>query len=384
MRIRDLIEKVAVQWPPYRQKGRVDSSDPVYELVTAQFPEALQSHVAAFKSILVEGSTGAGNITAAPWIGLFDRRLTTSATAEYYVVYLFSTDLSTVTLALAFGTTQFEKQFGGPAGAFPRMRLAAIRLQEMFNHRIPANLARGPIGLAARPRQKLHFAYEQSTILSYAPYSVTALPDESQLVSHLQQLVSLYTEIVSDPLEPTVDRLVEAVVDAAPALQEIEVRDFELRPPRANREPDNRNGSRRRYSPESRKVGDGGERVVLTYERDRLTKLGRPDLADRIRWHAQELEFVGWDITSFESDATEIFIEVKSCVGKTITSVNLTVNEWQAACDPVRRGRYYIYLGTSALSSRPVIERLCNPAAYVEGGQVMCTPTVYALELWHN
>lgn len=99
-------------------------------------------------------------------------------------------------------------------------------------------------------------------------------------------------------------------------------------------------GGRRRYSPESRKVGDAGERVVLSYERDRLTKQGRPDLADRIRWHAQNQEFVGWDITSFDGDDHEIFIEVKSSVGKTISAVNISVNEWQAACDPARRDRY--------------------------------------------
>jgi hypothetical protein len=87
-----------------------------------------------------------------------------------------------------------------------------------------------------------------------------------------------------------------------------------------------------------------------------LTKLGHPDLADRIRWHAQELDFVGWDITSFDVDETEIFIEVKSSVGKTISAVNLTVNEWQAACDAVRRDRYYIYVVTSALSGKPIID----------------------------
>ena len=44
---------------------------------------------------------------------------------------------------------------------------------------------------------------------------------------------------------------------------------------------------KRRFSPESRKVGDAGERVVLDYERMRLIKIGRQDLADRVRGHAQ-------------------------------------------------------------------------------------------------
>jgi len=108
MAIRDLIQQIVAGWPAYQQKGRVDKTEPVYTLVTSLFPEALLPHVAEYESIVAEGSTGAGNITAAPWIALFDRRLTSSATTEYYVVYLFSTDMSTVTLCLAFGTTQFE------------------------------------------------------------------------------------------------------------------------------------------------------------------------------------------------------------------------------------------------------------------------------------
>ena len=186
MAIRDLIEQIAALWPAYHQKGRVDSRDPVYELVTTQFPEALLPHVAAFNYVKAEGSTGRGEITAAPWIALFDRRLMTSATTEYYLVYLFSTDMSAVTLTLAFGTTQLKKQFGGPVNAFPRMRSAATRLEEMYKHLIPAHLTRGPIDLAATPRQKLHYAYQQSTILSYVPYRIGALPEVLQIVADLR------------------------------------------------------------------------------------------------------------------------------------------------------------------------------------------------------
>lgn len=48
---------------------------------------------------------------------------------------------------------------------------------------------------------------------------------------------------------------------------------------------------------------------------------------------------------------------------------------------PVRRERYYIYIVTSALSGKPIIERLRNPASYVERGQLFCGPVVYELQL---
>lgn len=383
MALRDLIEQIAADWPTYHQKETVESDDPVFEMITVQFPHALQPYVAAEDTIVVEGSSGRGNITAAPWIALFDRRLTTSATTGYYVVYLFSTDMSAVTLTLAFGTTQFEAQFGGPAKAFPRMRAAASRLQEMFNHLIPADLARGPIDLAASRRQKLHYAYQQATILSCPPYRIGALPDEARFVSDLQTLVRLYVQIVSDPLEPTVERLVESVVEPAARVEEIEVREFEPRPMRKGRDSSGSGNKRkgRRYSPESRKVGDAGEKAVVLYERKRLMELGRQDLADRVRWHGPEREFVGWDITSFDDDGSQFFIEVKSSAGKAISCVDLTVNEWEAACHAEKRERYYIYLVTDALSAVPCIERLRNPAAYVDSGQLPCEPIIFELQL---
>ena len=122
-------------------------------------------------------------------------------------------------------------------------------------------------------------------------------------------------------------------------------------------------------------------RAVMRYERERLVKRGRQDLADRVRWHAQAQEFVGWDITSFDDDGNECFIEVKSSVGKPVASVALTVNEWQAACDTRRRNRYYIYLVSNALSAMPSIERLRNPASRVEERQLSCAPIVYELTL---
>jgi hypothetical protein len=381
--IRDLIREIAADWPSYHRKARVDKADRVYALVTVDCPSTLCRYIAGYDNVTAEGSTGAGNITAAPWIGLFDCRLTTSATSGYYVVYLFSTDMATVTLSLAFGTTQFEKQFGGPLSAFPRMRAAAGRLQEMFNHLIPTQMLRGPIDLHAEPRQKLHHSYEQAAILSYPPYPIGALPEESQLVADLQALVKLYTDIVSDPLEATVDRLVEAVVEPATTVEIIEVQDFQPRRPRNTRltVDSTTRGRERRYSPESRKVGDAGERVVLRYERDRLINLGRPDLADRIRWHGQQQDFCGWDITSFDAAGNEFYIEVKSSIGKAISCITLTVNEWHAACSAKRKERYYIYLVTNALSVAPRIERLHNPASYVDEGKLPCEAIIYELQL---
>jgi hypothetical protein len=208
---------------------------------------------------------------------------------------------------------------------------------------------------------------------------VEALPGEKQLVTDLRELVALYTAIASDPMDVTVERLVEAAVEPATQLSSITVHEFQPRERKKKVQPSMKD--LRRYSPESRKVGDAGEHIVIKHERARLLKAGRPDLADRVRWHAQHLEFPGWDITSFADDGREVFIEVKSSVRKTVSSVNLTANEWDAARDPSRRDHYLIYLVTNALSSAPIIERLANPASLVDEGKITCEPIVYVVDL---
>jgi 5-methylcytosine-specific restriction protein A len=139
----------------------------------------VRPHLKEFGQLKFKGSTGAGNITAAPWMAVFDPRLTKGATTGYYVVYLFSIDLKTITLCLAFGTTQFEKQFGGPAKAFPRMREAASRLQDLFRQLVPKTLSREPIQLGATPRDSTEEGYEErgglfifSAASSFRPNSV--------------------------------------------------------------------------------------------------------------------------------------------------------------------------------------------------------------------
>jgi len=211
------------------------------------------------------------------------------------------------------------------------MRSAATRLQEMFNHLIPAWMSRAPIDLAAGIRQRMHYTYQQASILSYAPYRLGALPQEQVLASDLRSLVGLYDAIVSDPLEATVDQLVEAVATPASSIETITVSDFEPRPPSNAMASASIDKRTRRYSPESRKVGDAGERIVVRHEQERLARIGRQDLADRVRCHGQEKEFLGWDITSFDEGGKEVFIEVKSSIGKYVSCVHLTGNEWDAA-----------------------------------------------------
>ncbi|MFY9946204.1 MAG: DUF3578 domain-containing protein, partial [Exiguobacterium chiriqhucha] len=57
------------------------------------------------KKYAITGSVGKGNWATIPWIGFFDRSITSSATKGYYLVYLFKSDMSGFYLSLNQGYT---------------------------------------------------------------------------------------------------------------------------------------------------------------------------------------------------------------------------------------------------------------------------------------
>lgn len=62
-----------------------------------------------------------------------------------------------------------------------------------------------------------------------------------------------------------------------------------------------------------RQLGRAGERWVLDLEREQLSRSGRPDLANQVRWVADlDGDGAGYDILSFRPDGRERWIEVKT------------------------------------------------------------------------
>ena len=100
MNIRNLISEIALEWPEYKARVKVEQAGRAYDLVVNKFPEQLESIAENTDYLIFRGSTGQGNITAAPWIATFDKRITDIATSGYYVIYLFSIDLQRLYLEI--------------------------------------------------------------------------------------------------------------------------------------------------------------------------------------------------------------------------------------------------------------------------------------------
>lgn len=101
-----------------------------------------------------------------------------------------------------------------------------------------------------------------------------------------------------------------------------------------------------------------GELIVLQFERERLTRAGKPDLASRIEHIALSNPAAGYDVLSFGEDGTPRMIEVKATVAgpSTQTSFFLTRNELETARRTLESGgRFFLYRVFKVKSKAPKV-----------------------------
>ena len=92
--------------------------------------------------------------------------------------------------------------------------------------------------------------------------------------------------------------------------------------------------------------GTRGEEIIMKAEREKLLKLKRPDLAERVQWKSREVDGLGYDIESYETDDDGkneriIFIEVKSTSEDKLSPFFVSQNEINVSKE--KGDNYYIY-----------------------------------------
>jgi hypothetical protein len=120
-----------------------------------------------------------------------------------------------------------------------------------------------------------------------------------------------------------------------------------------------------------RDVGDAGEDFVYQFERNRLRRAGRSDLAGRIDWISQRVIGRGYDIKSFETDGSPRAIDVKTTIGIG-TTFFMSRNEWRVANR--MRSSYWIYRVVKALDQPRIATMLRDPIGAEGSSQITRTP----------
>ena len=102
----------------------------------------------------------------------------------------------------------------------------------------------------------------------------------------------------------------------------------------------------------ARELGEAGESFLYQAEQDRLSSLGRDDLAGKVRWVAKDDgDGAGYDILSFSRRGEERWLEVKTTNGPATTPFWITANERRVSeerPDVFRLARLYDFSRTPA------------------------------------
>lgn len=163
------------------EKLRYDLPNKIFEL--------LNLNNSQFK---ITGSIGQGQWAEIPWISIFLKDITTSATNGYYIVYLFKSDMSGFYLSLNQGWTYFKNKYGTSQGRIKIKEISTIMktklfpVSDTFNSNSIDLLASGPLGKG----------YELGHICG-CYYDSSNIPSNEILIRDLQKLINEYTKLKS-------------------------------------------------------------------------------------------------------------------------------------------------------------------------------------------
>jgi len=156
------------------------------------FPKDLSSLIGNKQSYKLTGSAGQTKWTDCPWVATLNTLITESPQRGFYVVYLFSEDMTGAYLSLNQGITDLRIAFGIQAKNILISQAAKYRSQVSP---IPPRLRLTSINLAAKSSSTRSAFYQSGNICAIY-YDAADIPSESVLVADYNLMLSLYERLV--------------------------------------------------------------------------------------------------------------------------------------------------------------------------------------------
>ncbi|MHC5215987.1 MrcB family domain-containing protein [Enterococcus sp. LJL128] len=94
----------------FERKNGVFKNNEIGSLFNRTIKEVFPKSIIG-EEYIVKGSAGQGNWATIPWIGIFDKKVSTTASAGFDIVYLFTSDGKGVYLSLNQGWTYYKKKY---------------------------------------------------------------------------------------------------------------------------------------------------------------------------------------------------------------------------------------------------------------------------------
>ena len=166
------------------------ANNPFGVFVRTEIPEALyDTGLVDRQKYLITASVGAGNWAMIPWICIFDRSITTSATKGVYIVYLLSKDSKRLYLTFNQGCTEISNSHGKRE----TIRIMREKADEIVGFTDAHGFSAGDAIHLGENLTSLGQFYERGTIY-YKQYDVDTIPSEEELRRDLADMMGIYQE----------------------------------------------------------------------------------------------------------------------------------------------------------------------------------------------
>ncbi|MCR5090777.1 MAG: DUF3578 domain-containing protein [Oscillospiraceae bacterium] len=188
--MREVIAKMLNDYVP--AKSESFAGHPLGDYFRNSIPQSIYyTGIVDSEKYLVTGSVGQGNWAMVPWVCVFDRSITTSATKGVYIVYLLEKSGNSLYLTFNQGCTEIRHSHT-KRETISIMREKAAAIAKIIDSRgfctdEAINLGDGLTELGE--------LYQKGTIF-YKEYRKDAIPNETELQDDLSKMMEIYREYV--------------------------------------------------------------------------------------------------------------------------------------------------------------------------------------------
>lgn len=172
------------------QKSKTYAHNTLASNIRHKYPAIIRDQMHLGNRYLVQGSCGSGQWADCPWIAIMDTTLTTTVQKEYYIVFLFKTDMSGVYLSLHQGVTTIRENYHQDA-----LEVLRNKSQDFRSKILNPSRYHYDINLNSSSKSDLSKFYEAANIIA-CYYELHNFPSEEHIHQDLLQFIEMYQNLV--------------------------------------------------------------------------------------------------------------------------------------------------------------------------------------------
>lgn len=285
----------------------------------------------------INGSVGQGRWATIPWIVLRDPAISVSTEQGFDLVYLFSADMKEIYLSLNQGWSYFKERIAPIVKAKQSIEQVSSYLRSQIDtHGRDDLLPNIDLQHEEKFNTDLPEGYERGSIWAIR-YECASLPSNDVLKSDLGYMLLLEKSLKNFIIENYSENgslkpnfINNLIIDSAGHTIDLKQINIPAPSPASSTKKTIQHPKKidfeKKHS-KNTKIGLLGEKWVFQQEIDRLTKLGRADLANKVKIKSEISDTYHYDILSYDEFGNEIYIEVKTTTSKSDTAFYISKYE---------------------------------------------------------